>query len=39
MQRGGWSTDHTMKNVYRHTLANHDRDAAIAANAHFEELL
>lgn len=39
MQRGGWSTDHTMKAVYRHTLANHDRDAAIAANAHFEALL
>jgi integrase len=39
MQRGGWSTDHVMKSVYRHTLANHDRDAVIAANAHFEELL
>lgn len=39
MQRGGWSTDHTMKTVYRHTLANHDKDAAAAANAHFEALL
>ena len=39
MQRGGWSTDHVMKSVYRHTLANHDRDAVIASNDHFEELL
>ena len=39
MQRGGWSTDHTMKAVYRHTLANHDKDAVRAANAHFEALL
>lgn len=39
MQRGGWSTDHTMKSVYRHTLANHDQDAVQAANAHFESLL
>ena len=39
MQRGGWSTDHVMKSVYRHTLANHDRDAVLAANAHFKELL
>ena len=39
MQRGGWSTDHVMKSVYRHTLANHDRDAVIASNDHFQELL
>lgn len=22
MQRGGWTTDHVMKTVYRHTLAD-----------------
>lgn len=39
IQRLGHSGDSTLKRVYRHTLADHDRDAVIAANAHFETLL
>ena len=38
-QRGGWSTDHTMKAVYRHTLADRSAEAVRKANAHFESLL
>jgi integrase len=39
MQRGGWSSDYTMKNVYRHTLADHESEAVQAAITHFEGLL
>ena len=38
-QRGGWSTDHTMKAVYRHTLADRSAEVVEKANAHFESLL
>ena len=38
-QRGGWSTDNTMKAVYRHTLADRAAEAVQKANAHFESLL
>lgn len=39
MQRGGWSSDYTMKNVYRHTLADHEAEAVQATLAHFDSLL
>ena len=39
IQRLGHSGDSTLKRVYRHTLADHDKDAVRAANAHFETLL
>lgn len=39
MQRGGWSSDYVMKNVYRHTLADQDRQMVQLANDHFGAML
>lgn len=39
MQRGGWSSDHVMKAVYRHTLADHEAEAVQAALDHFHALV
>ena len=38
MKRGGWSTDGTLKNVYRHTLADQDRVHTAHALESFEAL-
>lgn len=37
MARGGWSTDHTMKNVYQHLFAEDKKSADDAINAFFED--
>lgn len=39
MKRGGWSTDYTMKNVYRHTLADQSAAANQKANEVFSRLV
>ena len=39
MQRGGWTSDHVMKTVYRHTLADQDRNMVQLANEHFGAML
>lgn len=39
MKRGGWSTDTTLKAVYRHTLADQDKLFTDKANAHFSSFL
>lgn len=36
MARGGWSTDHTMKNVYQHLFSEDKKSADDAINAFFE---
>lgn len=38
MQRGGWETDSTLKQVYRHTLAAESRKMNEIANQHFSNL-
>lgn len=35
MQRGGWSSDYVMKNVYRHTLEDQNAEMIRRANEHF----
>lgn len=39
MERGGWSTDQTMKYRYQHTYASEKAAADDAINRHFEQLL
>lgn len=39
MAAGGWSSDHVMKQVYRHTLADRDREMSKKAVAHLAALL
>lgn len=38
MRRGGWSTDATLKRVYRHTLADQDAIQNKRANDHFSAM-
>lgn len=38
MQRGGWTSDTTLKNVYRHTLSDQTKQMNTIANTHFEDL-
>lgn len=37
MEMGGWSTDRTMKRVYRATLADRGHKEQVKLNAHFEQ--
>ena len=39
MQRGGWSSDRTLKAVYRHTLDNYQQSMTELANSHFESII
>ncbi len=39
MKRGGWTTDQTLKAVYRHTLADQDQVMTARANSHFSSLM
>lgn len=39
MKRGGWSTDSTLKAVYRHTLADQDKLMTEKAILHFDSLV
>lgn len=38
MKRGGWSTDSTLKNVYRHTLADQEAEFTNIALSHFSDI-
>lgn len=38
MQRGGWSSDTTLKNVYRHAMDDRAQEMNTIANTHFESL-
>lgn len=38
MQRGGWTSDSTLKNVYRHTLSDQTKQMNLIANNHFDTL-
>ena len=38
MERGGWETDETLKNVYRHALTSESKKYNEIANKHFESL-
>ncbi|MCQ2400670.1 MAG: tyrosine-type recombinase/integrase [Lachnospiraceae bacterium] len=38
MERGGWETDETLKNVYRHALSKESKKNNDLANKHFESL-
>ena len=38
MQRGGWSSDATLKNVYRHAMDDRAQEMNTIANTHFESL-
>lgn len=37
-KRGGWSTDSTLKRIYRHTLADQDKAMTKVANDHFDKM-
>lgn len=39
MQRGGWSSDRILKEVYRHTMSDHTKQMTRIANDHFTKLL
>lgn len=38
MERGGWKTDSTLKNVYQHTMSDQSKKFADVANKHFESM-
>lgn len=38
MERGGWKTDSTLKNIYQHTMADKKKEFTNIANQHFEEM-
>ena len=38
MQRGGWTSDSTLKAVYRHAMSDQTKQMDALANAHFESL-
>lgn len=38
MQRGGWSSDRVLKQIYRHALDDKTKEMSDKANAHFTEL-
>lgn len=38
MQRGGWKTDSTFKQVYRRAISEKNREISAKLNAHFEKL-
>ena len=38
MERGGWKTDATFKNVYRRAISDENREISAKLNAHFEKL-
>lgn len=38
MERGGWKTDSTLKNIYQHTMADKSKKFANIANKHFETM-
>lgn len=37
-KRGGWSTVSTLQRIYRHTLADQDKEMTKKANAHFDKM-
>lgn len=39
MQRGGWSTDYTMKRVYRHALQKKTKEASSLINDHMKNFI
>ena len=39
MQRGGWSSDHTLKEVYRHTLQDQSERLTAQAISHFNSFV
>ena len=38
MQRGGWGSDGVLKNIYRHTMSDRQREMSDKANEHFSTL-
>ena len=38
MERGGWKTDHTFKQIYRRTISKENEEISSKLNAHFEKL-
>lgn len=38
MQRAGWSSDKVLKNIYRHTLSDREKEMNNIANEHFSKL-
>ena len=39
MQRGGWTTDSTLKNIYQHTMADKQKEFDEVALKHFDTLI
>lgn len=39
MERGGWSSDTVVKDIYTHTMINKSEETASVANAHFESIM
>lgn len=38
MERGGWKTDHTFKQIYRRTISKENEEISAKLNDHFEKL-
>lgn len=38
MERGGWKTDHTFKQIYRRTISKENEEISAKLNEHFEKL-
>ena len=39
MQRGGWTTDSTLKNIYQHTMADKQKEFDDVALKHFDSII
>ena len=39
MARGGWSTDTVLKQIYRHTMSDHQKEMNQKANDHFSKIV
>lgn len=39
MQRGGWSSDHTLKQIYRGSISDYERRFTLIALDHYEEIV
>lgn len=39
MQRGGWRTDHTLKNIYQHTFDKKTKEVSAQINSYFTDMM
>jgi hypothetical protein len=39
MQRGGWQTDFTLKNIYQHTFDKKTKEVSAQINSYFTDMM